>query len=376
MSPEIRALVARQASLRAASARVHTRPRRRPKQQIRRVDALLQACDLFFPEGVAYERVPTFDALAQLPWLRPLDLWRGEGGIEGLILHLLVTVPYPMPAFLLCPEEEAPVWWRGLRPPSGLRLLTHLGQGRSAREATRIGLLPATLTRRMLHVLMNLDAPMPLLRAIRHVQLRELGAEPWLVDALLPTRLGPMGSAAEEREHLPLLRWLASRGAELPPERLRGVVDWLLAKEPAERKAALRLGAAQAVQASEAWHHASIRTSSYIAGPLPLSALKELRLRRDDGLWEVFQLRRGEHLVVEGAVLRHCVATYFQSALNGSCEIFSLCHEGQRRLTVEVRPHTRAVVQARGLLNRPPRPDERAVLERFAAVNQLAVGQV
>lgn len=101
-------------------------------------------------------------------------------------------------------------------------------------------------------------------------------------------------------------------------------------------------------------------------------------------VWFVTELRDNKELVNEGRKQKHCVYSYVQRCVEGRSFIFSIrgCRkiaadytdEGQpiwdrqfetRRVTVEVSP-SRTVVQVRGPSNRPPIPEEREVLRRWA----------
>ena len=101
-------------------------------------------------------------------------------------------------------------------------------------------------------------------------------------------------------------------------------------------------------------------------------------------VWFVTELRDNKELVNEGRKQKHCVYSYVQRCAEGRSFIFSIrgCRkiaadytdEGlpiwdrqfeMRRVTVEVSP-SRTVVQVRGPLNRPPIPEEREVLRRWA----------
>lgn len=81
------------------------------------------------------------------------------------------------------------------------------------------------------------------------------------------------------------------------------------------------------------------------------------------------QLSSPHELIAEGRAMRHCVASYASSCVMGYASIWGLrrCVSGrvERMLTIELDPLRRAV-QVRGKANRPPRPDERKIVERWA----------
>jgi hypothetical protein len=92
-------------------------------------------------------------------------------------------------------------------------------------------------------------------------------------------------------------------------------------------------------------------------------------------IWTMDEILCSRELVREGAVMRHCLATYVDDVLEGSCSIWSLRCDSQRALTVEVKPARRLVVQARGEMNRRASASEPAMLRRWAQENRLEVGE-
>ena len=80
-------------------------------------------------------------------------------------------------------------------------------------------------------------------------------------------------------------------------------------------------------------------------------------------------------LLDEGRVMRHCVYSYAARIAKGDCAIWTLTLEDDaghwRRLTVEVRPSLRAIVQARGRFNRMPEARDMVALNVWAGRNNL-----
>ncbi len=81
--------------------------------------------------------------------------------------------------------------------------------------------------------------------------------------------------------------------------------------------------------------------------------------------WAVRELTSGRELYYEGRAMSHCVASYALRCRGGASAIFSLTCNGQRRLTLELDPQTRRVVQSRGEHNREATPEERAQIEEW-----------
>jgi hypothetical protein len=101
--------------------------------------------------------------------------------------------------------------------------------------------------------------------------------------------------------------------------------------------------------------------------------------------WECFELVTNKDLSNEGRKQRHCVYGYVDRCMHGGSAIFSLrkytkeivnydeenqpVYGGtneQGRLTIEINPGTRQMVQVRGPLNRASEKDEREILKLWA----------
>ena len=83
--------------------------------------------------------------------------------------------------------------------------------------------------------------------------------------------------------------------------------------------------------------------------------------------WKIQELTSTEDLAREGLIMQHCVASYDGYCLNGFASIFSVCRNGHRRLTIEVDPRTKRVVQVRGRKNRNPTHVEADVVLQWLA---------
>ena len=96
--------------------------------------------------------------------------------------------------------------------------------------------------------------------------------------------------------------------------------------------------------------------------------------------WIVYEITSGNELAQEGNKMRHCVSSYKHYCMKGSRSIFTMrsttvMHDEKRHLTIEVdRGHgSPAVVQTRGLANRPPKGQENEILRKWANENGLTV---
>jgi hypothetical protein len=82
----------------------------------------------------------------------------------------------------------------------------------------------------------------------------------------------------------------------------------------------------------------------------------------EGAVWTMTELLSGKQLFQEGEAMSNCVASYAQRCAFGDCAIFSLRCGGTRRLTVEINPSTRSIVQAKGPRNCMPSAEEAARL--------------
>lgn len=89
--------------------------------------------------------------------------------------------------------------------------------------------------------------------------------------------------------------------------------------------------------------------------------------------WSIDQITSSKELQVEGNAMRHCVSSYVPYCRSGEISIWTMREDGCRKVTIEVRNST--IVQARGLANRPIRPTERFLLNRWASQNNLSINR-
>ncbi len=81
--------------------------------------------------------------------------------------------------------------------------------------------------------------------------------------------------------------------------------------------------------------------------------------------WTIEELTTSEALTVESAAMSHCVRMYDRACYQGRSAIFSVRSDGRRRVTVELHPSTRTLVQVCGPCNRRPSSEETGVVARW-----------
>jgi hypothetical protein len=94
-------------------------------------------------------------------------------------------------------------------------------------------------------------------------------------------------------------------------------------------------------------------------------------------VWHVREILDARTLADEGKAMGHCVYSYARAIEAGQCAIWTLTlRDGTghwRRLTIEVRPQLRQIVQARGRFNAKAEPRDLLALEAWAARNRLTL---
>jgi hypothetical protein len=85
-------------------------------------------------------------------------------------------------------------------------------------------------------------------------------------------------------------------------------------------------------------------------------------LDENDDVWSFRELTSGRQLFQEGRMMHHCVQSYTERCSTGLDSIFSLSLNARRCLTIQVNLASRRIVQALGLCNRRPTPEEDLVL--------------
>ena len=116
------------------------------------------------------------------------------------------------------------------------------------------------------------------------------------------------------------------------------------------------------------WRHSPLKEFQFIEGNEILGNMKA---------WTITEILTSRMLFLEGQAMRHCVASYKEDCVRRQVSIWSMQVETQRgqqrALTIEVNMPKRTICQVRGKCNRLPGANERAIVERWAAVEGLNV---
>jgi hypothetical protein len=81
--------------------------------------------------------------------------------------------------------------------------------------------------------------------------------------------------------------------------------------------------------------------------------------------WTMTELTSSLALWEEGTAMSHCVGGYTHLCVHGSSAIFSMRNNDKRRITIEMEPRQRRIVQARGTANRDASAAEKQILNAW-----------
>jgi PcfJ-like protein len=336
-------------------------------------------------------------ALHHRDWIAPPEDWRPSPApiwptLASLAEHLFAR--YPMPRF------TTSVWLHGKR---GERVPQHqwykrLGAGESLRDLA----LPMHVTKRVAHLFRQAPDHLTVIAALRWSQVHALGGDELLARAVLATRLG---RRLENESFWETAIQFFVRHPDLEPAQVGPIVDFLQ-----HRKFECREGVdadgmfgpqpppdpdftlkgrtpASLLRLVEAWHE-ELGTKAVAERRWPRSRLGEFRFiekvaassterepQLEARVWTISELCSSTELLLEGRVMRHCVATYVVPCLQRRTSIWSMQLEtrlGQRRVvTVEVDPATRLIRQVRRKCNRLPSEAELQILGMWAQRERL-----
>jgi hypothetical protein len=236
--------------------------------------------------------------------------------------------------------------------------------------------------------------------ALRWAQVRGLGGSQALARAVVGTRLGKVLENEEFWESV--LHFFVNHPcldlAQVGPvvdflqyqrfEWKEGVsADGVFGKQPPPRPDYTMKGrtVASILRQVEEWHKELGRETNQPSISWRHAPINEFRLvQGEEGLgnmrmWTITEILTSRALFLEGQAMRHCVATYKARCIQRQVSIWSVQVETQRgrqrALTIEVDIPKRTICQVRGKCNRLPSANERAIVERWAAVEGLRVAE-
>lgn len=324
----------------------------------------------------------SLDALVSMPWVRPLQEWkpsRSSKKEKAKSLHAHLIAKYPLPWFVL---EDL------LSFPGLTDFAARLGRGDSL-----VKVFPF-LTRKMAHrfltykkdelITLSHKAQSRVLRGAGRSDLSDLSLTE---RALMQTRVEAFSghpsliseflnfSYHRQLRHRPLvartplsndiIHWFCQQPF-LDPSAIQPLLDYIQAHP---QITLFGRTVASVTRLMERWH--GELNLGKTASSLPDTFKEHMWKRLDDPMWEIAEITRKVDLLSEGRVLKHCVASYGSRIVRGEVSICSLRRYGERCITIEVALSNKTIVQARGRHNRLTSPIERAMISKWARLNNL-----
>jgi len=323
-------------------------------------------------------------------WIRPVSEWRPgrhnpRRQFSSLARHLLAK--FDVPLFL----DSA--WLRGDRGAHRFRdWFIHIGGGHNIRTAKTL----YPMTKMTAHHFVHASDDVTIEGALLLADVLALGGTQRLASALAATRLG-MGIERDPQRRafwLSVYRFFIANPM-LDLRHAGPIIDFLAFQKFETQEVMIGPGEAEIRQPTQPNLTMTRRTPESLLrqveawhGELRLIRANDKRYWKPSGVrgfamrtgpkdrpdeqtyWKLRELLSGQELIDEGRRLKHCVATYARSCARGACSIWSLQRQrgledrGTPMLTIEIDAKG-TVVQARGLSNRWPSAQEKAVLDAW-----------
>lgn len=339
-------------------------------------------------EDPTYNRISR-DLIRVHPGIRPLSAWepKGKGKLtlfRSLCDHLYSR--YPTPAFLwnvFFVEDATNDLWS--RYKVGVR---RIAMGASLYDLVKSGEWPVPFTRAQCHdFLTGTTSDTPFLEAIRRVQVRSVGGDTRLWRAWCSDRAP--GAEPHDRPGeefwATVLQWLA-RIEMFDPGQVGPLSDYIRFRRVQDPSFSMKgRSPAALLAAMNEWHTdlQKVRVSrNAVYAPSGFNGFyldnsREGHSGHIRDIWRIREILSPKELAEEGRNQKHCVFSYEYSITKGTTSIWSMTHENDQgnwhALTIEVRNASRAIVQARGMMNRLPDAREANVLAQWAASAGLRV---
>ncbi len=381
----------REVALRAALAK----PARSPVQAVERLlvnepetpqklRELLRTVGERAPRLICADTLAALTLMAEADWVRPPSTWRRSGKSQDRLFRSLaehVLARYPMPPFLwsafLANENAGAL----------ARVAVHVAAGGSLYQAVKSGLMPVPMTRNMCHEFMSLGGVARFLDAVRRVQVKAAGGDARLFRAWIATRPGhTLHTRAGEEFWQTVLAWF-SANPMLPQAEVAPLVDYIEHRRAQAPGFSINGRSVLAMmRAMQEWHGQLAKEKAVAGRSFSRSGLEPMDIDRSRRnvrgnhvveVWHFREILDAKTLAEEGRAMRHCVYSYARHIETGECAIWTLTLEDNtghwRRLTIEVRPSVRQILQARGRFNRPPEPRDMLALSAWAGRNSLQI---
>ena len=331
-------------------------------------------------------------------WIRPIETWCVETSdpraqFGELLCHLLAD--YDVPRFM------AYAWPRGDRVHQ--RWFKHIAAGQNIRTAPG---LPFVLTKKMAHHFLTAPEDYTIAEALRWGQVHALGGNRHLAEALRGTYLVQALDRAgtnpgdfwfvEDDFWISVIRFFIQNPMET--EHIGPIIDYIRHQKygdpqenlaPAHPNFSMKRRTPEVLlREMEAWHQELYRAAEEQEKKKKKemrqyrwkgSGIGAFRFQQGSRTWDIMELTNKGELYAEGKAMRHCVSAYSSGCIAGRTSIWSMTmkDEGQtvwkKAVTIEVELPSRRITQVRGKSNRLSTDEEKRILERWAAKENLEI---
>ena len=296
-------------------------------------------------------------------WVRDPQSW-DPGGSKCLLEHLFCI--YDIPAFLrkswFSKFERVEFKW--------ILWFMIMGQGGSLKRASKH--FAWNIKSGFQQFLFDAREDATPLEACIHAEIKRLGGSARETRRLLEHpgfRINPTVKSINDKGYLfwsETVKWIIAYGDDMTDEQCGLVLDWALHE---------RIEANRTNSAPFSWKQRSLSRVLERSHAFSLAKQRgwtnhnwkkhgyDLVFEESPGQkWSFVELTSGRDLFVEGETHRHCSLTYTSACVSGNSAIVSLLLNEMPRVTIEVNPQTRTIVQAKGHRNRDPNEQEKRVI--------------
>lgn len=235
--------------------------------------------------------------------------------------------------------------------------------------------LKDVMTKKEVHNFLQCKYPLKPDEAIVYAVARTHGATEGIANRIAKSRISGRPFTAFWRE---CIRFFSTEG-NVPEsvEQINDLTDYLSNKHAEDRKFSI-IGFGYTLKSiikkMEDWHYALRRVKAmgnhqWEGHPHPDQSFNYKDDQGQPIVWLFKQLKTSKDLAAEGTAMHHCVFSYRDRCISGSCSIWSvktINYMGveKRRVTVEM-TKSGAIVQTRGFANRTAKNDEKSAINHW-----------
>lgn len=300
-----------------------------------------------------------------LQWIRPINKFKSPSHnpyrqLTAILDHLFskfLRPPFLDSAFLKRFSDEIPIF-------------LHIAQGGNIRKLNKV-----SLTKTQAHLFHTTPNGYTIPEAIIRAKATSHNVEERLIPEII--------TIDSRYTYSPLLeKFLLFLGTQnmVDPSQIRPLWDYVLTHNNPPFSFKGRT-VTSLINHMNIWHGELARAKSSKNRTWPPSLIPSFLFPQEDpenGFfpepeWQITEICLEKELHAEGKELHHCVYSYTNSCIQGSCTIWSLKKidfgKSQRRCTIELQKKT--ITQVRGAWNTPPSPEENRIIARWALKAQL-----